>query len=43
MSGVHLTRRHPFQDDIIKLMMLDICCYSYPLSNHVTLNSVKSL
>jgi hypothetical protein len=41
MGGVHLTRRHPFQDDILKV--LDICCYSYPLSNHVTLNSVKSL
>jgi hypothetical protein len=41
MSGVHLTRRHPLQDDILK--MLDICCYSYPLPHHVALNAVKSL
>jgi hypothetical protein len=31
------------QDDILKMMMLDISCDSYQLPRHVALNAVKSL
>jgi hypothetical protein len=42
LNFVHKPRVHALQDDILKVMMLDISCDSYQLPRHVSLNAVKS-